>query len=236
MDSPRWLTDPLLVHQYGPGVAQVARGRVSASGAGWAWIDSGGRPAHLTGERGPMLPVTLRVERVPPLRPGSFVTLDLSRARPWHANPRPEPAGTSDVRDGCDAVRAHAWNDPRAHRLGIAPLDESLRDLVGRGPGLTPAGDDALLGYLIARDNRAISARIVWAVRGASTAPSLALVRWAARGQPPEVAADMLAALLRADGHAIGPALVRLVALGGTTGRAILTGMLAGLRELPPAG
>ena len=174
--------------------------------------------------------MTLNVERVPLLRPGEMVDLDQDRARPWFAPERPLPVEADLVRGACDAVSAHSWNDPRAKRLGRVSLSQSLTELVGRGPGLTPAGDDALLGYLLARNDRPASARIVWAIRGATTAPSEALVRWTARGQPPEVAATMLAAILRADGRALGPALVRLVALGGTTGRAILTGIIAGLR------
>ena len=39
----------------------------------------------------------------------------------------------------------------------------------------------------------------------------------------------MLAALLRADGPSIAPALRNLTALGSTTGRAMLTGLLCGL-------
>ena len=182
-----------------------------------------------------MLPVTLRCDRVPALRPGRTVTFASDRARAWHAPTRPAQAEPSQVQDACASVRAHCWNDPRAGQLGNAPLHESIAELVGRGPGLTPAGDDALLGYLLARDDRATSARILLAIRHASTASSRALVRWTAKGQPPEVAADMLSALLRADGTAIGPALVRLTALGGTTGRAILTGLLAGLRDPGPA-
>jgi hypothetical protein len=159
-----------------------------------------------------------------------MLAFDLANARRSPAQVRPEPAEASRIRDACDSVRVHAWNDPRANRLGRVTLEESIGELLGRGPGLTPAGDDALLGYLAARANRGIAATILWHSRHETTAPSRALLRWAARGHLPEVAANMLSALLRADGPTIAPALVRLTALGGTTGRAILTGLLAGLR------
>jgi hypothetical protein len=40
----------------------------------------------------------------------------------------------------------------------------------------------------------------------------------------------MLAVLLRADGPALAPAIRRLAALGATTGRATLTGLIRGLQ------
>jgi uncharacterized protein DUF2877 len=206
-----------------------------AAGAGWAWIRAERGPVHVTGARGPRGPVTAIVERVPVVAPGDILRLDPAGARVWRTPAAPPLAAPGRVRDACDAVRPHLWNDPRALDLGRAPFEDLVRELAGRGPGLTPAGDDALLGYLLARraaDAPAVrheAALVLAATRHATTAPSLALLRWAARGEAPEPAAGALAALAAADGGAIGPAVRRLTAYGRTTGPAILAGLVGGL-------
>ena len=112
---------------------------------------------------------------------------------------------------------------------------ESASDLAGRGPGLTPAGDDALAGYLLARraldpaGARTEAAVVLTVARRATGQPARSLLRAAARGEAFEPVASMLAVLLRADGPALAAALRRLSALGATTGRAALTGLLRGL-------
>jgi len=225
----------LVVGEAGLGALTCEEGRVAAAGAGWAWLHGPRGPVHLTGAAGPRGPLTAVVERVPVLEPGARVRLDLSRAVVWRSPPPPSPAPADARASACAAVRAHAWNDPRALALGAAPLQEVAAALAGRGPGLTPAGDDALLGFLLARRAlagdaaRPDAAVILAAARRASGGPGLALLRWAARGEAAEPAALMLAALVAADGPALAPALRRLGAYGRTTGPAILTGMLAGL-------
>ncbi len=219
----------------------VTGGRVLASGAGWAWLRTDtGRPVHVTGERGPRGPLTAVVARVPVLRPGERLGLDPSAARAWRTPAPPAPAAPGLVGEACAVVSGHGWNDPWARALGREPLEDVLPRLAGRGPGLTPAGDDALLGYLLARraltgaGARPLAARILWAARSRSGGPSLALLRLAARGEAPEPAALMRDALLRADGPSLAAALRRLAAYGRTTGRAILTGLCAGLTPAAP--
>ena len=211
-------------------------GRVMASGAGWAWLRDDGRVVHLTGDRGPRGPLTAVVGSVPILRAGQRVALDFARSEPWHTPPAPPAADGLLVAGACEAARPHAWNDPRALELGTAPLRTAVAALAGRGPGLTPAGDDALTGYLLAR--RAVdpvaarreAAVVLQIARTAAGQPARSLLRAAARGEAFEPVAGMLAALLRADGTALAPAIRRLAALGATTGRATLTGLIRGLQ------
>jgi hypothetical protein len=152
----------------------------------------------------------------------------------WLRDP-PPPAPPDRRREALLAVAAHVWNDPWARALGRDELEDLLPHLVGRGPGLTPAGDDALLGFILARmavdahGARPRVARILAAARRGTGGPSVALLRHAARGEAAEPAARMRDALLRADGPAIAPALRGLLAFGRTTGRAILAGLAAGL-------
>jgi Protein of unknown function (DUF2877) len=210
-----------------------------ASGAGWAWLRTEHGPVHISGDRGPRTPLTAIVERVPVLEPGARVRLDPSKARLWTTPPPPPLAAPDRIRDACRAVEPYLWNDPRARLLATEALAGLVPELVGRGPGLTPAGDDALLGYLIARralDDpgfRADAALVLTAARTATGEPARSFLRWAVRGEAPEPAAVALAALITADGPSLAPAVRRLTAFGSTTGRAILTGLVGGL--LSPA-
>jgi len=226
------------VAEAGAGALGARGGRVVASGAGWAWLRTeAGLPLHLTGERGPRGPLTAVVARVPVLRPGERVALDPDRARPWRTPAAPAPAAPERVREACAAVAAHCWNDPWARALGREPLEAVLPHLVGRGPGLTPAGDDALLGFMLARralvGDRSSAARILRAARTRTSSPSRALLRLAAGGEAAEPVAAMRDALLRADGDVLASAVRRLAAYGRTTGRAILSGLVAGLVTAP---
>ncbi len=210
-----------------------------ASGAGWAWLRDAAAVTHVTGPRGPRGPVTVIVDAVPVLAAGQRVELDLDAARPWRTPEPPPPASPERIAAACDAVRPHMWNDPRALSLGTRPVADVAGELAGRGPGLTPAGDDVLAGYLLARraidpdGARVEAARILTVARRATGEPSRSLLRAAVHGQAFEPAAAMLAALLRGDGPAIAPAVRRLAALGSTTGRAMLTGLVRGLLSPP---
>jgi hypothetical protein len=151
-----------------------------------------------------------------------------------------------------------------AGRLGLALAGEgraALRDavdgLLGLGPGLTPAGDDVLVGALAGvlaaapaaepmMENRpgagpAALAEVVREVLerdpGRTTALSAALLDQALRG----FALPELSALLRAvdaspDGR-LRRAAEALVAVGGSSGTALAHGLLLGLRSTAaPAG
>lgn len=160
-----------------------------------------------------------------------MVTFDHRDARLWTTPPPPGRASAEAIEHASAVARGARWIDPAVERLGLDPFDDVVRRIVGRGPGLTPAGDDVLLGYLAARRERGLSARVLVAARRATTGPSLALLRWAARGELPEPAATTLAALLTGDIPALTVAIRALLRFGETTGSAILTGLIAGVRD-----
>jgi Protein of unknown function (DUF2877) len=225
----------LVVRVAGRGARGTTGGRVMAAGAGWAWLRTEAGPVHICGPRGPRSPLTAVVDRVPVLEPGARMRLDSSHAQEWITPPPPPPAAPDLIRDACAAVRPYLWNDPRARALATDPLESLVPDLVGRGPGLTPAGDDALVGYLLARRGigaanvRHDAAVILAAGRRATGGPSLAFLRHAVRGEAAQPASVALAALLTAHGPNLAPAVRQLTAFGSSTGRAILTGLVGGL-------
>lgn len=116
------------------------------------------------------------------------------------------------------------------------------RALLGRGPGLTPAGDDVLAGFLLGARAFGVVATGVLAALGeaptATTALSTQLLRYAARGEcVPELAA--VVAVLgqpEADERARNLAAGRLLAVGHTSGAALALGLLCAGRLAPVAG
>jgi hypothetical protein len=111
-----------------------------------------------------------------------------------------------------------------------AAVDGSIvARLLGRGPGLTPSGDDLLAGFLVgahafgvpAAGQRRAAADLAPA---ATTALSAALLWHAARGQCIDEVADLAAALA---GRGIaGPATRRLLAVGHSSGAALAWGLV----------
>lgn len=216
--------------------AGATGGRVMASGAGWAWLRADGMVVHVTGERGPRGPLTAIVDRVPVCEPGDLMRLDAEQARLWQTPATPRASDPEAVLSACAAVRPHMWNDPRALRLGRDPIGDVALQLRGRGPGLTPAGDDALVGFVYAtiayeHPDAAETRQAAADAALATGEPSASLLRAAAGGEVFGPAAQMLHALIRADGARLAPAVRNLTALGRTTGRAILTGIVCALEH-----
>lgn len=122
-------------------------------------------------------------------------------------------------------------------------VDEGVRHagrLLGAGPGLTPAGDDALAGLLAGVEvlapaldplpgavsaSRALGVALAEAAPQRTTAVSAALLRCAARGEVARPAADVLRALTgQGDLEA---ATGRLLEVGSTSGRDLAVGLVA---------
>jgi len=107
--------------------------------------------------------------------------------------------------------------------------------LLGRGPGLTPSGDDALAGILLVAHALGLSAPLAAAVRsrlGATTAVSAALLDAAADGY---AAADVVAlvnAALSGDDATLEGALPAVLAIGHTSGRDLVAGIAGALHHL----
>lgn len=99
--------------------------------------------------------------------------------------------------------------------------------LIGAGPGLTPEGDDVLIGFVAGRvlfHHDVMTARgILLASAGKTTALSETLLLHAARGELPEQAHDLLATGV-AD---------RLLSFGHSSGKAILLGLALACRRSP---
>lgn len=122
------------------------------------------------------------------------------------------------------------------HDATRAGAIEELAELLGgRGPGLTPAGDDLLAGLVLtarARWGADAEARLVAAVGAVrTTRPAAAFLHWAARGQSLAPAHDVLVAL--AAGERDEPAERRVTAIGASSGRCLLAGLRIGVAQLP---
>lgn len=160
---------------------------------------------------------------------GRLVTAGLTvRVGRWWA-PRRAYAGSSPARIGAIARLLRTTPCP-------VPVEAGVADLLGRGDGLTPAGDDVLAGFLVAahhcpevRDQVAVE--VLRQAPGATTTLSAALLRHAAAGHAlPAVldVADLLAG--HGPGSAVAPALSRLLRVGHSSGTALAHGLLRGAR------
>jgi hypothetical protein len=125
-----------------------------------------------------------------------------------------------------ELVQALGWD---------APLDPPVARLLGRGPGLTPLGDDILAGALatlVALGSPAtgrLAAVVLARASDRTTFVSFALLHHAARGESvPELAA-LLVAARNGDRQRLSAALDRLLGIGHTSGAGLASGVLAGL-------
>jgi hypothetical protein len=108
------------------------------------------------------------------------------------------------------------------------------RRLGGRGPGLTPAGDDVLAGLLLVASATGLPAepvRVAVAASVPTTTIAMAFLRWAARGQCIQPAHTVLGALADGDLAAARAASAGLASIGASSGRALLFGIRLGLSE-----
>jgi hypothetical protein len=106
--------------------------------------------------------------------------------------------------------------------------------LVGLGPGLTPSGDDVLVGieaalHALARPSAGFVALATGDADLRTTALAATLLRHAGAGEFAERLHSLLAALLGSDDEAIPAAIDRAVAWGATSGTDCLLGVLIGL-------
>ena len=111
---------------------------------------------------------------------------------------------------------------------------EVATGLIGLGPGLTPSGDDALVGIeaaLHALDwpTAGFLGLAVDDVEDRTTTLAATLLRHAAAGEFAERLHTLLGTLLGSDDEAIAPAIERAAAWGATSGTDCLVGVLIGL-------
>jgi hypothetical protein len=181
----------------------------------------GGGTVNWTGPAGPVAIVPVRQWAPARVSPGAVAAAALDQVLAG----LPEPA-CADVEAGLLRGLLGADPDP------LVPL------LLGRGPGLTPSGDDVLAGFLIGArafglDVTGLRRAVLRRAPGATTALSAALLWHAARGECVDEAAALVAAL--AGRGAPEPALCRLLAVGHTSGAALAWGLtVAALRAQRP--
>jgi hypothetical protein len=201
----------------------------------------------LAGPRVPSGPLSLLVARLPAggLRVGTRaevtggwlivgrLRIALSAAR---TPPRPQPLALRDGwRASLVAALARASAPPTALEPGLRALADcdlsaAARALGGRGDGLTPAGDDVLAG----------AAGWWWhrgrpvVLDGSGCAPlGLDYLRCAERGELPQPAGAVLAAICAGDAPAAARRACRLRTWGASSGAALLWGMAAAASHVP---
>jgi hypothetical protein len=126
------------------------------------------------------------------------------------------------------AAPAPAELVPGLEALAAGDLGDAVAQLAGRGDGLTPAGDDALAGFAAWR----------WAQGSAVALPAgrcaplgRDYLRCAERGELPEPAAAVLAAIRAGDAPAAARRAGGLAHWGASSGAALLWGIAAGAAE-----
>lgn len=196
---------------------------VEGSGVGAAYVEVGGFVVALTAKGVPLMPNGVGLTGPAPA-PGATVRVALAGAVPWEprlrlpADAAQRGAAVLDALGAAppddDLARAVAAGDPDAARAAAAGL-------VGLGPGLTPEGDDRLAG------TAAVLAARGWAptwlpgeLRRRTSALSATLLELAAAGRVVEPVHGLF-------GDRWRPALERLLAIGGSTGRAYATSAAA---------
>jgi len=131
---------------------------------------------------------------------------------------------------------AQAWlQTPRT-----APLGRAVAALVGLGPGLTPAGDDFLAGFLAAARARGHGRDgLLWALHGAVEANlggtgqiSASMLRCAMGNFWPGALVDLASGLEWARNAEALRALAEMCALGHSSGMDLATGFFFGLEAL----
>jgi len=195
---------------------------------------------------------------------GDVLEFDLADATLWQPAACPEPdlkVALAALEAACQQVTPRGLAAERRGdlvntrgRSGLAALSawvaapstaipDPIVALAGLGPGLTPAGDDALGGALItlrAFGRPAVAdqlaARLLPAARTRTSVISFAHLKAAAGGEGVAPMHDTLAAIARADHTAVAAGLRRLDRIGHSSGWDALAGTIAALTGLARTG
>ncbi len=171
------------------------------------------------------------------------LTVELNGATPW--NPRPDWATLRRARPRIVAhlpmlrtlipdldKRMGLPTDQATHLLHYGPQAEDLLRLAGRGQGLTPAGDDFLMGWMLRTwldrsDAAKVCSRLAEAAAPHTTTLSAAMLRAAARGECNTGWHTLLFTLAEGRAEDLAPAVERVLTHGHTSGADTLAGFLA---------
>ncbi len=112
------------------------------------------------------------------------------------------------------------------------------RLLIGLGPGLTPSGDDFLVGLFAALNVhqaplyglRAVCVEMVAGAERATNAISYAALSKASTGRVRACMAELIKQLIHGETGAFAAPLARVLAIGSTSGSDIVAGIVSGLR------
>jgi hypothetical protein len=160
--------------------------------------------------------------------------------RPVAADPRRLGAALSAltglVADPLDAA-GRAAAGPLVQALAVgAPVRPAVVRLVGRGPGLTPTGDDVLAAALVTLSALApeaaapLATAVIDVAPAATTAVSAALLRHAARGECIPQLADLLTAIVAGrDAGGLARAAGALLSVGHCSGAGMVHGVILGV-------
>ena len=127
--------------------------------------------------------------------------------------------------------------------LATGRVDDPVRHWLGRGPGLTPTGDDILVGALAALFSTGrrtgdpaapLCERLATAAAVTTTEISAEYLRYACRGMVVRPVHRLLAAVHGGQRAAVSDAVTALTRYGHTSGLDTTLGLLAALRDIAP--
>jgi hypothetical protein len=207
--------------------------RVLGTARGALHLDLDGFVVTVSGRGVPIMPnaVATRAAGAP-----TAVAWDPAAPPAW------DPAVPAMAGGPADVGRLAGWLSARVDVPDL-PLAEAAARLLGRGPGLTPEGDDVLAGAAVGlralgpaagatagEIDALVGALVPPDLRGRTAALSATLLRLAAEGAAPEPVHRLLGPGDR------GAALADLRRLGASTGAAIAAGIALAARYLVLTG
>jgi hypothetical protein len=225
-----------------------AAGSVIASLARAAYVDVAGHVLALVTRAAPPGPLHASVDRLPRLRVGERVEIEPGTVRVGSATWSLATA-THWRAPAVDGVRLATFGPQGAAALTIAdrsvlagePLrglltagcDVAVPALCGRGPGLTPAGDDVVAGMFLVRALTGCDrSEMVAHARAAPTHPiGRAFLAAAASGECIEPAHRLLGALADRDAAAVDRWQDVLAGVGASSGCDLVLGMKVALQN-----
>lgn len=174
---------------------------------------------------------------------GGFAESGFGPLLPFAARLVASPATPPPLADPfCAAAYAHLSDLVRAVRSGdTAAVGRAARGLIGLGPGLTPSGDDALAGFMVALALTAktlgfldfvlekVNPAIVEGLPGRTTELSGDFLRHAALGHGSAPVEGVAGAILAGDEQGLAAAVDSLCGVGATSGVDQLWGVLVGI-------
>lgn len=174
------------------------------------------------------------------LAAGDVVAVDLAATTLWRGTaitPATLAAGAGAALDVLAGAPASALADPAfvprwaraVECVDRGDLAGAVDALAGLGPGLTPAGDDALAGLLLVLGAYDRAAAVAAADRARTNDIARPFLAWAARGQSIEPVHRLLAA---ADAGGASAALADLLGFGHSSGADLAFGLRVALRAV----